>query len=182
MLAATSTLLHICTERICVLCPHPMQAASAGAAVMVGWSSHQARRLFDKDSPHEEPLLTAQLAGWTLRALLVAPQQRLQTADGGNSGNGAGPSISIAWASGSALTAATPETAAVLTADGSARLARWSTVAVEQLRAVETAVAAASGNTHGRVLLPRLVVAAMETTRPTKDGWLGGLVVHAPTR
>ncbi|GLI68265.1 hypothetical protein VaNZ11_012620, partial [Volvox africanus] len=62
-------------------------AASAGAAATAGWPS-QARRLFDReaDNPHEEPLLTAQIAARTLRALLAAPQQLLLTANGGSSG------------------------------------------------------------------------------------------------
>ncbi|GIL79887.1 hypothetical protein Vretifemale_9023, partial [Volvox reticuliferus] len=146
-------------------------AASAGAAGTVGWSS-QARRLFDKeaDNPHEEPLLTAQIAARTLRGFLAAPQQQLRP-DGGSGADGVGNSGSVA------STAATLGTAAVLTADGSARLVRWSAVAVEQLSAVAAAVAAASGTlTAGPVA--EAGGSGDVDNGPTKDGWLGGFVNH----
>ncbi|GIL53783.1 hypothetical protein Vafri_9178, partial [Volvox africanus] len=152
-------------------------AASAGAAATAGWSS-QARRLFDKeaDNPHEEPILTAQIAARTLRALLAGPQQLRLTSDGGSRGYCAGDSGSVVPTS--ASTAATLETAAVLSADGSARLARWGAVAVEHLSAVAAAVAVASGTAATGSDVPAKAGGGDGDNSPPEDGWLGGFVNH----
>ncbi|GLC36743.1 hypothetical protein PLESTB_000787500 [Pleodorina starrii] len=124
-------------------------AASAGAAAPVGWSS-QARRLFDKeaDNPHEEPLLTAQLAARTLRTLLAAP-----------------PAPAAAAAAAEALTEAE-----------AAQLARWGALAAEHLRAVAAAVVAASG--AAAAAMAGDGVGGDGDGPAAADGWLGGFVNH----